>query len=99
MDVEHLAIDDPRWPDALRRLHHDFYHLPGYVRLDGEWNQAQPMAFLARSGDEELFIPYLLRRCESFGPESMAFRHISHRTGGRGTAPRGSNGRMAEFAR
>jgi len=64
MDVEHLAIDDPRWPDALRRLRHDFYHLPEYVRLDGEWNRAQPMAFLARSGDEELFIPYLLRRCE-----------------------------------
>ncbi|HWN16470.1 MAG TPA: GNAT family N-acetyltransferase, partial [Candidatus Dormibacteraeota bacterium] len=64
MDVELLAIDDPRWPDALRRLRHDFYHLPEYVRLDGEWNRAQPMAFLARSGDEELFIPYLLRRCE-----------------------------------
>ena len=64
MDVEHLAIDDPRWPDTLRRLRHDFYHLPEYVRLDGEWNRAQPMAFRARSGDEELFIPYLLRRCE-----------------------------------
>jgi hypothetical protein len=71
MDVVHLEIDDPQWREALRRLRHDFYHLPEYVRLDGEWNRAQPMAFLARSGDEELFIPYLLRRCESLFPESM----------------------------
>ena len=57
MDVAHLQIDDPRWGEALRRLRHDFYHLPEYVRLDGEWNRARPMAFVARSGDEELFIP------------------------------------------
>jgi Acetyltransferase (GNAT) domain len=72
MDVVHLEIDDPRWREALGRLRHDFYHLPEYVRLDGEWNDARPMAFLARSGGEELFIPYLLRRCESLFPESMA---------------------------
>lgn len=71
MDVVHLEIDDPRWPDALRRLRHDFYHLPAYVRLDG----AHPMAFLARSGDEELFVPYLLR-CESLWPESMGGREV-----------------------
>jgi hypothetical protein len=70
MDVAHLDIDDPRWREALGRLRHDFYHLPEYVRLDGEWNQARPMAFVARSGDEELFIPYLLRRCESLFPEA-----------------------------
>jgi hypothetical protein len=69
MNVAHLEIDDPRWPDALRRLRHDFYHVPEYVRLDGEWNRARPMAFLARSGEEELFVPYLLRRCESLWPE------------------------------
>ncbi len=71
MDVVHLEIDDPRWREALGRLRHDFYHLPEYVQLDSEWNHARPMAFLARSGGEELFIPYLLRRCESLVPESM----------------------------
>jgi hypothetical protein len=71
MEVAHLEIDDPRWRDALGRLRHDFYDLPEYVRLDSEWNQAQPMAFLARSGEEELFIPYLLRRCEGLFPDSM----------------------------
>ena len=72
MDVAHLGINDPEWREALGRLRHDFYHLPEYVRLDSEWNRAQPMAFLARSGDEELFIPYLLRHCESLFPESIA---------------------------
>lgn len=71
MDVVHLEVDDPRWPDVLRRLRHDLYHRPEYVRLDGAWNRARPMAFLARSGAEELFIPYLLRRCESLGRGSV----------------------------
>ena len=71
MDFAHLEIDDPQWREALRRLDHDFYHLPEYVRLDGEWNRARPMAFLARSGDEELFIPYLLRHCDGLFPESV----------------------------
>lgn len=70
MDVVHLEIDDPRWRDTLGRLRHDFYHLPEYVSLDSAWNQAHPRAFLARTGDEELFIPYLLRRCESLFPDS-----------------------------
>jgi len=76
MDVAHLEIDDPEWREALRRLRHDFYHLPEYVRLDSEWNRAQPMAFLARSGAEELFIPYLLRRYESLSPESMGREEV-----------------------
>jgi GNAT acetyltransferase-like protein len=65
MDVAHLEIDDPRWLEALGRLRHDVYHLPEYVRLDGEWNQARPRAFLARVGEAELFVPYLLRRCDN----------------------------------
>lgn len=69
MDVAHLELDDPRWPEALARLPHDFYHRPEYVGLDGDWNHARPMAFLARAGEAELFVPYLLRRCEGLGPE------------------------------
>ncbi len=76
MDALHLEIGDPQWPEALRRLRHDFYHLPEYVRLDGEWNRARPMAFLARSGDQELFIPYLMRRCESLLPESIGGEEV-----------------------
>jgi hypothetical protein len=70
MDVVHLEIDDPRWRAALGRLRHDFYHLPEYVRLDGECNQAQPKAFWANDGDRELFIPYLVRRCDTLFPDA-----------------------------
>lgn len=69
MDLVHLECEDPRWREALTRLRHDFYHRPEYVRLDGDWSQAAPRAFLAKSGDKELFIPYLLRRCDHLFPE------------------------------
>jgi len=60
------APDYPR-PNFRRRR---------WVSLDGEWNRAQPMAFLARSGDAELFIPYLLRRCESLGPAAVGDEEV-----------------------
>jgi hypothetical protein len=69
VDVAHLELGDPRWSGALARLPHDFYHRPEYVGLDADWNHARPMAFLARAGEAELFVPYLLRRCEGLGPE------------------------------
>jgi len=70
MEILHLEVDNPEWREVLGRLRHDFYHLPEYVSLDGEWNHGRPMAFLARSGDAELFIPYLLRRCDDLFPEA-----------------------------
>ena len=70
MDVAHLQIDDPRWREALGRLRHDFYHFPEYLKLDGECNQAKPRAFLASDGNNELFIPYLVRRCDILFPEA-----------------------------
>ena len=70
MNLAHLEIDDPRWRKALSRLRHDFYDLPEYVRLEGESIGAQPRAFIATAGDKELFIPYLLRRCDLLFPEA-----------------------------
>ena len=68
MDVVHLEIHDPRWREALGRIRHDFYHFPEYVKLDGECNEAKPMAFLVSDGDKELFVPYLVRRCDVLFP-------------------------------
>lgn len=76
MDVAHLELEDPRWSDALARLRHDFYHRPEYVGLDADWNHARPMAFLARAGEAELFVPYLLRRCEGLGPEPAGAKPV-----------------------
>ena len=70
MEVAHLGIDDPRWREVLKRLPHDFYHLPEYSKLEGETNDAHPMAFSAMEGDRELFVPYLVRRCDRLFPEA-----------------------------
>ena len=78
MDVVHLEVHDPRWSEALDRLRHDFYHLPEYVKLDGESSMAQPWAFLATSDEKELFVPYLLRRCDRLFPEGGVGDNVYH---------------------
>ena len=76
MEVAHFGIDDPRWREALGRLRHDFYHLPEYSKLEGETNDAHPMAFSAMEGDRELFVPYLLRRCDHLFPDASIGREV-----------------------
>lgn len=57
-----LDVDDPRWTEALRRLQHDVYHLPEYVRLLGDRAGARAGAFLVNDGDGELLVPILVRQ-------------------------------------
>ncbi len=76
MEVSHLKIDDPKWPEVLGRLPHDIYHLPEYVKIDGECNHAEPKAFVAREGEKELFIPYLVRRCDTLFPGADAAKNV-----------------------
>ena len=77
--MEHrlLTADEPEWPAILGRLAHDFYHRPEYCRLDAETQQAETSAFWAGEGDRELFIPYLLRQCDSLFPGEAAAAHTS----------------------
>lgn len=56
MIAEFLTTDDPRWPAALNRLPHDFYHLPAYVALEAEWSDAFPLAFLYAEGDTAMLL-------------------------------------------
>ena len=70
MDAVTFGIDDPRWREALERLRHDFYHLPEYAKLESKSYQAVPRAFSAVEGDCELFVPYLVRRCDRLFPEA-----------------------------
>lgn len=69
MQVEILTVEDPRWTDALRRLPHDLYHEPSYVRLDAIRSQAAPEAMLLSDGEQLLFMPYLLRSCRPLFPD------------------------------
>jgi hypothetical protein len=77
METQHLDADDPRWREVLGRVPHDFYHRPEYVRLESETNPSAPRAFWASEGGCELFLPYLLRRCDVLLPESSVARGIS----------------------
>ena len=70
MRADLLDLGDPAWPECLRALRHDFYHLPAYVALEAERMQAQPAAFLAEDGTRRLFVPFLQRACGAMFPEA-----------------------------
>ena len=76
MEAVHFGIDDPRWREALGRLRHDSYHLPEYSKLEGEMHAARPMALSLVDGDRELFVPYLLRKCDSLFPDAAIAENV-----------------------
>lgn len=51
------------WDDALGRLRHDVYHLPGYGRVDAGPGE-EPVAFVHREGDSVFLLPLVLRPIE-----------------------------------
>ena len=46
-NAEFIGPGDERWASILEKTKHDFYHLPGYVTLQGEHESARPVAFYA----------------------------------------------------
>ncbi len=52
---------DPAWEDALARVPHDVYHLPGYSRVEAEVLAATPVAFVYRGERHTFLLPLLLR--------------------------------------
>lgn len=68
MDLHILEVSDPRWMQTLRSLQHDIYQLPGYISIEAKRTNTVPKAILVRDGSKILFIPYLLRQCDSLLP-------------------------------
>lgn len=62
LDCELIGIEDPRWSQVLSECRHDIYHLPDYAKLEAEWIDARPAAFVAREDQAVMFIPLLVRR-------------------------------------
>ncbi|GAA4950849.1 hypothetical protein [Actinoplanes utahensis] len=56
-----LEPGDPAWADALRRVHHDVYHLPGYVTLDAHLSEGEPVAFRYDEMGQVFLLPLVLR--------------------------------------
>ena len=61
MIAEFITATDPRWPEFLRAVPHDFYHLPEYVAFAARHEGGAPAAFLARDEASGMLIPLLLR--------------------------------------
>lgn len=61
VDVDLIKPDDPRWKEFLSSVDHDFYHLPEYLQLSGEFEGGQGVAFLAQGDGCSLMIPMLIR--------------------------------------
>ena len=59
--AEFIGPDNERWASILEKTKHDFYHLPGYVTLQGEHESARPVAFYAECGDSAMLVPLLIR--------------------------------------
>ncbi len=55
-----IAPCDASWTEALARLRHDFYHLPGYVALSARWEGGRPTAFLYESGGSLALVPLIV---------------------------------------
>ncbi len=55
---------------TLEDLRHDIYHTPRYVNIEAEGAGAVAEAFLAADGEQRLFVPYLVRGCESISADA-----------------------------
>ncbi len=61
MRTSWLTCESGAWREALRRLRHDVYHLPAYVRAAARQEGGAGCAFLAEEGEACLLLPLLVR--------------------------------------
>ena len=54
---------DSRWQQCLDTIPHDFYHLPGYLELEGNRHHATPEAIIIQAEEKIFFLAYLVRDC------------------------------------
>jgi hypothetical protein len=63
MSIEIISTSDLRWQQYLDTVPHDFYHLPGYLKLESKRYNAIAEAVLIIEGDKTFFLPYSIRNC------------------------------------
>jgi hypothetical protein len=79
MESGFVGPDSPAWERVLAGAEHDFYHLPGYVRLCARQERGEPVAFVAEQGGRRLLIPLILRPIDPAlgGAEGGSFDAVS----------------------
>lgn len=55
MDVQILALDDPRWLQVLDGIRHDVYHLPAYVSIESKRLKSPAEAIVVQDKNKILF--------------------------------------------
>jgi hypothetical protein len=61
MKAQLIEADDPAWEAVLRRVPHDFYHLPGYVALAADHEGGAARALLVEDGPRGMLLPIVIR--------------------------------------
>lgn len=56
-----LETDAAEWREFLLHAAHDFYHLPGYVRLAAAEEGGVPVALFVEDGPRQLLLPLIIR--------------------------------------
>lgn len=67
-----LEPDDSRWEDVLRRHEHDFFHLPGYLRLEAARLTGRSRAAWVVGDAGELLLPLVVREHPFQGTDAMS---------------------------
>jgi hypothetical protein len=62
MKVDLLPPGAPAWDAMLRRVEHDFYHLPAYVAISAMREGGEPRAVHVEDGARRLLLPVIVRR-------------------------------------
>ena len=57
-----VGPEDPTWVETLADLHHDFYHLPAFVRFASRRQEAgEAVAYVAEESGRRFFLPLIVR--------------------------------------
>lgn len=70
MQIQIIGPRDSAWEEALARTPHDVYHTAAFVTTEGRRIDAKPAAVVVTSGEQQLFLPYLIRTCDQFATDS-----------------------------
>lgn len=68
-----IAPGNRLWQEILEQTPHDFYHMPGYVRLSADFEGGKPLGFVAEEGEYRFFVPLVVRpiRIEGASDEGL----------------------------
>ncbi len=65
--IQFVHPESHLWQECLAEMPHDFYHMPGYVRLCAECEGGSAQAFVASDGEHRFFVPLVVRPIDPDG--------------------------------